>query len=702
MELLHPSVEITEERLQEMHAPLTVALAPGQSSAEGVGTAGGRLQVNVGGRLLEISPEGSVSAVLLRRELISLLNVSSSSSLQVMDSSGRYIVRTDEDLMSAVREQRVPLQAKLTTSALHEIEQKKREAESRKEELLNYQWQVVIEQIAVLSAEVRTATAQVQSYKDESDRNVQQFNDAEELRRAQIMQVIREEIAARETGERDLHAKVEASFGHINTERTARDVADSQLTHRIDQVASDLNSERSDRARSEEELHRLHSQLHHEFELEVQRMMEHYAHHEKAVRRLDDLQNDHNAVTRTYQARLDSIEAEAEKARAGIMSLDTSLQVQNRAVQDSAVRAADELDRARRDGGLGRGMDVHQMAKNMEIYQQSIEARLQKVREEAVDTRLSLDERASVIEQRCIKLEKEITDHHAQEHSKEQNMLDRINTALACVDNMVMAQKAADVVVETSSSQIAELEEQVRNVHDGMRERVRSDFLKPLMDGLQHSMQMQESKLGNLEREVNKRFSQEQQHRDSLRVQVHESVKKAFEKLTLKFQEMSTSDCRSRASTSPSPQRVHIARPASPPRGMEMDWPADSCIAASSSDMESNLRVPLSGPPLQRGEAGFACGQQVAASRQPSVVRISSATASDSAPLLRVASSSSSAPAVRAAAVVTPVAARNSLPTPLSVPRRIPLSGSTPPGAAVVRSVSTPRLRPQQDTPSLE
>mmetsp|Transcript_46826 Transcript_46826/g.111408 ORF Transcript_46826/g.111408 Transcript_46826/m.111408 type:complete len:734 (+) Transcript_46826:112-2313(+) len=720
-----------EDRLREIDPPMTIALASAQALRDGAD--GHRLKVNVGGRLLEISPEGSVSVVLLRRELINLLNVCSSSSLQVMDSSGRQVVRTDEDLMSAVREHRVPLQAKLTTSALHEIEQKKREAETKKEELLNYQWQVVIEQIAVLSGEVRSATSQIQTFKDECDKNVQQFNEREELRRAQLMQVIREETSARELGEREMNAKIEAFLGHINTERSARDVADSQLAHRIEQVAAEINSERSDRARAEEEIHRLYSQLRHEVSLEAQKAMEYYANQEKALKRLDEMQNDHQTVKMSQQSRISALEAEAERMRSSLSTLETTVQVQARAAQDGIVRTADELDRARREAAWGRGNDVNQLAKNLEIYERNVEVRLQKVREEAMDGRLALEERSQVMEQRCAKLEKEVLDRHASDASKEQQMLDRINTALACVDNVLVAQKAADVVVETSSSQIAELEEQLRTCNDALRERTRTDHIKPVIDSLQQVLHMQESKIGSLERDVQTRFVQEQQHRDALRIQVHDSVKKAFEKLTVKFQEMSMTESRSRGS-SPSPNRM--SAPVTPPpratssshvpdRGDFSDPPAPAAVCATAPTVRPlshgqgcESRAPEEDAPSN------ACQAQLLSAEADGYVLSTAAMTMPTMPVgqpMAVGAPSRATPAMTAAfiprtaisgaggAFVTPLSARSSsgasvglpvasgggslgLPVPGS--QHLPTRTATP-----VRSLSAQRVRAQPSQP---
>merc|ERR1712176_588318 len=101
--------------------------------------------VNACGRLVEISAESSSSVSLLRRELGAQLNVGNPTSLQLVNTNG-VLVQTDQDLYASIQENSIPLQAKLTTAALHEIEQKKLEGKSKEQNLSSLQWQILIEQ----------------------------------------------------------------------------------------------------------------------------------------------------------------------------------------------------------------------------------------------------------------------------------------------------------------------------------------------------------------------------------------------------------------------------------------------------------------------------------------------------------------------------------------------------------------------------
>merc|ERR1719401_1540 len=131
------------------------------------------VQVNVSGRLLEIPPQGLASLTLLLRELTGQLKMSGSVCLQLADAAGT-VIRTDMELSAALREGRYPLRATPTVGALREIEEKKYEVETKKEQMAQFQWQIVVDQIANFSQEVAGVAAQLQSIKDENHKGLQQ------------------------------------------------------------------------------------------------------------------------------------------------------------------------------------------------------------------------------------------------------------------------------------------------------------------------------------------------------------------------------------------------------------------------------------------------------------------------------------------------------------------------------------------------
>merc|ERR1712232_858733 len=102
-----------------------------------------------------------------------------------------------------------PLQAKLTVAALHEIEQKKKEGRNKEHDMVGLQWQIVIEQVAAFSNELQAMGQQLQEVHDDSRKIVQQFEEAERLRREQLLGVIKEEATEREACQKDLLTKLE-------------------------------------------------------------------------------------------------------------------------------------------------------------------------------------------------------------------------------------------------------------------------------------------------------------------------------------------------------------------------------------------------------------------------------------------------------------------------------------------------------------
>jgi len=80
---------------------------------------------------------------------------------------------------------------------------------------------------------------------DDSRKIVAQFEEAERLRREQLIGAIKQETTEREACCQDLLAKME-SIGHlIMEEKSTREVSDYHLSKQNDQTISELNLERN-------------------------------------------------------------------------------------------------------------------------------------------------------------------------------------------------------------------------------------------------------------------------------------------------------------------------------------------------------------------------------------------------------------------------------------------------------------------------
>merc|ERR1719171_1889614 len=208
--------------------------------------------VSVCGRAMEVSPESLSSVWLLRNELVSKLSVSGPASLQLADSSGAPI-RMDEELSVAFRAGHHPLQVTLTDMALHEIENKKRDMENKKEEMTQLQWQIIREQVKHFSAELASVVGQVQSVRDFCQLTMQEFQEQEELRGERTIAAIVQEASEREAVQKDLAARLDQVAQMIAEERTVREVQDLQLAKQSEIQANEIGAMLNNEAREHSE-----------------------------------------------------------------------------------------------------------------------------------------------------------------------------------------------------------------------------------------------------------------------------------------------------------------------------------------------------------------------------------------------------------------------------------------------------------------
>jgi len=503
------------------------ALALQQASVQARG-----VKVNVFGRLqdLPVECQGSLSSTC--RELCTRLKISGPASVQVADSAGT-VLHNDQEMAVALREGRHPLQAQLTVVSLREIEQKKYEVETKKEELAQYQWQIVADEMQIVLAQVNAVAANLQAVKDDCQKQVQSYQEAENMRRDQIIAALTRETKEREAGHRDLHAKFDRVLQMMDEEKSARDVADHQLGKQAMQVSSRLDRECSQRAQEIAEIQRQLAAQQHAADVEAQRGSEQWNAHLDSLKQLEARTDDHNNMHTSKNQRLKDLEGLAGKLSTTVASLENAVQAQSRAIQDDIQRRGEELHRTVRDEILSREAHLSRFAKDLETSWQSLEARMQRSREEAANGAVSLGERARVLESRCAELEADFVRERDSQSSKNHAFLDRIDAAVSIADKVEMGMKASDVAVSTMATKVEDLLERVAIAETELQTKAPPDYWQPQMEQFQRGLVKQSEKLAQLEKDTHTRFCMEASHREGTKSQLRDSMKTCLDKIAV-------------------------------------------------------------------------------------------------------------------------------------------------------------------------
>jgi hypothetical protein len=490
-----------------------------------------KVRVSVCGRLLDVKPESCSSLSALRRELATQIKLATPTSLQLADSAARTL-RTDDDLTNALRDGRYPLQAKLTVVAVHEIEQKKHEAEAKKEELVQLQWQIVVEQVGAFSQELQGVASQLQKVKDDCWKAVRTFEEQEELRRKQLLSTINHETAEREAGQRDMFSQVERAFQVVAAERSARDVADHQLQKQMEQMQADLDLERSHRVNEQAELDRKISSVGHALEIESHKNSESHSRGFEQHKRSEVRQDEHQSNSMAHNQRIQSVESESEKMKAHLAALESHMNVAHKATMADMKQRTEETTRAIRDGIGARENDVTRLAKDLETSWQALEVRVQKARDESNEGHQMMLERTRALEQRCNELEAEVGEHRGLQATKNQTIKDEVSFAVDRADKVEVDKKANDVILRTMTMKVEDLMARMRSCENDLAEKAHQEQVKPHLDSFYRVVQKQEQKITSLERDVNARFTQEANHRESVKNSLQDSLKNSLEKVS--------------------------------------------------------------------------------------------------------------------------------------------------------------------------
>mmetsp|Transcript_62473 Transcript_62473/g.140889 ORF Transcript_62473/g.140889 Transcript_62473/m.140889 type:complete len:660 (+) Transcript_62473:3-1982(+) len=507
---------------------MMVVPAPPVPSGVPVGKA---VQVNACGRVLDISPAGLGSMSLLCRELADHLKMSGSVCLNLADVRG-VPVQTDQELSAALEEGRHPFQATPTVAALREIEQKKYEVETRKEQMAQFQWQIITDQIAKFSEEVSAVAAQLQSVKEECRRTLQDFRAETDLQRDQMGAALEREVMAREASTKDLDIKLDKLAQVVNSERSVRDVADHQLGRQIEQVASSVDEERNVRMQEQREVSRVVDSMRHTLDAEMKRAAEIWNQHLDMVKRVDGRLEAQEASEFSQVERIQQLEAESDKLQGASASLEATMAAQHRALAEDIQHRSEELSKAVRDEMLGRENHITRFAKDLETSWQSMDARMQRVLQEATEAKATQMERSRVLEQRCAELEHSLGCHAEGRASKEQSLLEKVTAMCNMLDSMELGLKASDVVLHNTVSKVEDLSERQRAAEHDLQSKVSSDYWKPQIDAFLRSLQKHESKVAMLEKEMNTRFNLEGAQRDRAKAQIQDSMKACLDKFS--------------------------------------------------------------------------------------------------------------------------------------------------------------------------
>jgi len=504
-------------------APIVVARHFGGSSE-------GDVKVQVYGRLLAVPAEATTSLMGISRHLAQQLKLSGQAAMELVDNSGRAIKR-EQELAAALREGRHPLKASMTVSMLREIELKKSEVESKKEELAQFQWQVVVDETVAIAHQVTAVAASLQSVKDECQASIQQSRSEECMRAERLEEAITRESQQRELGLREVQEKLNKLFQAISEERSARDVGHHQLMSRLESVVAGVESDRSMRAQEHAEMTRLYDTVKHQVSVEQARNEEQWNWHMETANRLDARLQERTTADLQQQARLGELEASAERLRASMAAVETALGTTRRTMEELTTRRQEELSKAVHDEVLSREHHMTRFAKELESSWQGLEAKVTRSREEATTATANVVERVRVLEQRCATVEQDLTNHAAAQGEKLQAIAERSASVAATVDAIEVSVKSTDVVAHTTGVKVDELAERLQAVEKDCRAKVGADFWEPQMEALRRADQRFESKLSQLESDVMARLQAETSQRNGMKTQLQESMRSCLEKL---------------------------------------------------------------------------------------------------------------------------------------------------------------------------
>mmetsp|Transcript_29132 Transcript_29132/g.79967 ORF Transcript_29132/g.79967 Transcript_29132/m.79967 type:complete len:609 (+) Transcript_29132:73-1899(+) len=488
------------------------------------------LKVNACGRLLEITSEGASSLTHLRRELVAKLRVCNPASLQLTDVNGK-VLQGDADLLLTMQEGHLPLQAKLTVAALHEIEQKKKETRTKEHDMVGLQWQIVIEQVAAFSHELAAMGAHVQSVHDDSRKIVQQFEVEEKNRREQVMDAMKNEAMEREASHRDLLAKIDEVTQFVMEERSTREVNYYQLGKQLEQTTLEFNAAQTSRTQEHSDTERRLTSMRNDLDLAVQRNNENWNRSLETLKHLDQRDKDHTAAGLTQHQRLVALDADMRKLRADVDNLDLVVTKQMRDTHLHLSRYGEELERNTREGQESRERDIAFVAKDAETCWQNLATQLRQAREETARVQREMEERSKVLELRCQSLEKEHADRWDAQASKDHCFLDKVNKSEANAGSFQLERYSNEAVLRTTVAKVEDLVERVKATEGNLSSKVHSDHLKAQVENFAEMIQKQEARVLRMEREFNMRISQESAHRDIAMTHLQGTVKNCFDRV---------------------------------------------------------------------------------------------------------------------------------------------------------------------------
>jgi len=486
--------------------------------------------VQVCGRLITIPPEASGSVSLLSRHLAAQLRISGHSALQFQDVAGRPI-KGDLELSAAIREERVPLQASMTVMALREIEQKKSEVETKKEELAQFQWQVIVDQIAALAEQVNSISPTIQSVRGDCQMAIDQARADLAMRSERMEEAVSRESKEREVGFKEMETKIDKLLQAVCAERSARDVVSHQLSAQLEAVTMNVESDRSLRAQERAEMQRLYEAVKHQVDAEQARNEEQWNWHLQTAKRLDASLEERVSAATAQQMRITELEAGADRLRASVASVESSVATTQRTMQELMTNRQEELAKLVRNEIVGRENHISRFAKELETSWQSLEARLTRVKEEAAMSSSTVAERARVLEMRCAQIEHEMSTHMSSQAEQNHRFSEKTAAVASTVDALEMNLKSSDVLTQTTVSRVDDITQRLCLVEDDCQSKARADYWRPQMEALQRADSKFEAKLASMERDMLQRLQQEASNRDGLKAQLQDSLKSCMDKI---------------------------------------------------------------------------------------------------------------------------------------------------------------------------
>lgn len=430
------------------------------------------IPVKVCGRSLAVKLQDINSISSLENAIQHMLGMSGQN-FRFSDSLGTPIC-TDLTLRDAVQRKLLPLQASLSDSSIHFIE-------NRIEELTQMQWKLVRDKIQGCATDVVTLARQIADLKDELNAQRNESKSTVDLLRAELVRMMQQQYSEAQTG---LHRVSEqtTSIAHlISAEQNKREFGDQQSESQIEQLRHLIDSERISRQR--------------DFENMLATLKE-------GKMAIDSHKQIHDSFEKQHSAELQEIRRELAASISNFATMESEqMQTFRRTVEDATAK--------------------------LQHYSNSTLARVSNLENTYSDTSKVCFE----LESRCTSLEARLNEAVSNEANHFDVLAERLQHLAQITQQVRSEDKINKFNVESAFERMKELEGAVAKNDDESRKLVLQETqnCKDDLQRVQHKIINEQGKqIAELQSKIVDRLHQESSAREAATRQVFEEMEKAM------------------------------------------------------------------------------------------------------------------------------------------------------------------------------